>query len=103
MYIRGLDCQWIDITNLAPGTYTVFVDGKGGSGTYNLDVYIDPTGASPGDRCSNPTFWATGTPSQTGSTCGLNNDVSGIGCEYVGSGNGPDTKVPWRAALVGAR
>jgi hypothetical protein len=78
-------------TNLAAGTYTLFVDGAGtASGSYTLDIYIDPTGGVSGERCSRPIFWATGTASQTGTTCGFDDDMGGVGCEYSGSGDAPD-------------
>ena len=88
----GFNTSMLQLTNLAAGTYTVFVDGNGtATGSYTLDVYITPTGAVAGDRCSRPTFWPGGTANVTGSTCGLADDMNAevTGC-FVSSGIAPD-------------
>ncbi len=83
----------LTLTNLAAGTYHVFVDTVSGTpiGPVTLDAYITTPGV-PGDRCGNPTFIPAGTTSIAGDTCTVPGDdetmLTGTpSCLYVGNGN----------------
>ena len=66
---------------LAAGSYDIFVDGaKGGDkGAFTVDIYATPTSTSVTDNCGSPGRIAN--LAVTGTTCGLDDDVSPLaGC-----------------------
>jgi hypothetical protein len=74
--------------NLAPGTYTIALDGKNGSerGDYVLDVYISPVDDY-ADKCGRVVrLTAAG---ESGSTCGYSDDYSGS-CDNPSPSGAPD-------------
>jgi hypothetical protein len=92
----GLATSAISLTDLPPGTYGVFVDGKGpgGAGSYTLDVYVTAPGEE-GDRCGDPVHLAPGMFSYTfpDTTCHLSDDyrpVTAGDCSGSGTGVGED-------------
>jgi hypothetical protein len=112
LYVRGCGCggaevacnddadgrttSAISLTDLPPGTYGAFVDGKGsgGAGSYIFDVYITAPGEE-GDRCGDPVYLTPGMFHYTSpdTTCNLTDDTRPItvgGCSGPGVGVGED-------------
>jgi hypothetical protein len=92
----GLTTSRLTLTNLAAGTYTVFVDTASGvtSGNVTLDAYITTPGIE-SERCGNPTILPAGTTSVEGSNSGYFDDyiayrAGGGPCPFCASGNGPE-------------
>ena len=70
----GLTTSSLHLTNLAAGTYNVFIDTTAAaSGVVPVDVYINPPGTA-SDRCGNPTLIPAGSTSISGTTCGFTHD-----------------------------
>ncbi|MFH1435250.1 MAG: hypothetical protein ABIJ56_06005 [Pseudomonadota bacterium] len=73
----GLTTSTIQLHDLHPGTYMVFVDGKTGGdmGGFSLDLYVTPTGLD-GDRCGNPVLLPPGGYEyiSPNTTCNLSRD-----------------------------
>ncbi|WP_206607048.1 MULTISPECIES: MopE-related protein [Sandaracinus] len=90
----GLPTSMLHLTNLAAGTYQLFVDTPAGTtATVPVDIYVSPVGTE-SDRCGNPTFVPLGS-STRGTTVGFTHNydlhyADGSDCPYAGSGNGPD-------------
>ncbi|MDQ3036985.1 MAG: putative metal-binding motif-containing protein, partial [Myxococcota bacterium] len=88
----GRTTSMLRLTNLAAGTYQVFVDSRtaAAGASVPLDIYITPPGAQ-SDRCGNPTAIAPAATSISGDTCTFTNDydlvtVAGE-CPYTGAGD----------------
>jgi hypothetical protein len=84
----------LQLTDLPPGSYDVFVDTKSTmSAAVPVDIYVTPTGQM-GDECARPIPIAPGASSLSGDTCGFsgNYEPSAEGsCTPSGTGVGPDT------------
>jgi hypothetical protein len=90
----GRTSSQLHLTNLAAGTYQVFVDTASSAvGTaVPVQVYISAPAAE-SERCGNPTLIPTGTTTINGDTCGFVNDYASnttASCSYVGTGLGSD-------------
>jgi hypothetical protein len=89
----GQTTSMLRLTNLAAGTYQVFVDSAAGSsGSVPVDIYISAPGTQ-SDRCGNPTFIPAGATTLTGNTCAFTNDYTvamDAGCPYSGTGAATD-------------
>jgi hypothetical protein len=70
----GASTSALRLPNLAPGTYTVFVDTKSASAaTVSLDLSVTEPG-SESERCGNPSVIAPGSTELSGETCGFQDD-----------------------------
>ena len=97
IYSSGLPCQWVDITNLPAGTYTlevelnpdaIFVETDYSNNLVSVTVEITPpSDAPPNDDCGNSILLSKGAPT-TGSTAGA------TGTDRSSCGDG-DTADAW--------
>jgi len=92
----GRTTSTLQLTNLPPDTYNIFVDTKTAmSGSFDVDVYVSPTGTA-SNRCGRPTLIPAGATSVSGNTCAFTNDndlvpVAGnSNCPYSFSGDAVD-------------
>ena len=93
---NGVTSSALTLSDLAPGTYNVFVDSKVAmSQSITVDVYInDATG--PNDRCGEPFSIAPGLTNLTGTTCPFTGDYDLVntagmtGCPFTNGGDGAE-------------
>lgn len=93
---NGVTSSALSLSDLAPGTYNVFIDTPVAmSQSITVDLYINGA-ALEADRCGQPFSLNAGTGSLTGSTCGFANDydnqvVAGAtACPDAAAGNAED-------------
>jgi hypothetical protein len=88
----GLNTSVVNLRDLPPGTYNVFLDAKGaaGGGAWQLDIYFSDPGIT-GDRCGDPLLITSA--GDTDDSCLFTADYHPYGsgdCPYTGTGSGED-------------